>query len=330
MSYEVSVVIPTYNRADLLPHTLDSILRQTRKPAEVIVVDDGSTDNTQGVVARYRPKVRYLRIENSGVCRARNAGVAAATAPWLAFCDSDDLWHEERLALHLQMLQKAPDVAYGFTNFKIVMDGEWSATTKFDTSPRGYWELHRRDLTKDFFIIDESLFERLLVHQPVFVSTLLMTRDFFEAVGKWEESIGRVLSEDLEFHLRCVSRPPIGVLCAPLVGIRKHPDSVSARPFETTLGEIQILRYVLEHHPAAKEHKRAICEQIILRSAIAAEGAFAAGLLDKARELLAAVPRDRRSGRLRVKAAIARLPRPLARLARETALEIGNWKRRLS
>ena len=93
---DVSVVIPTYNRADWLPRTLASILGQTLEPMEVIVVDDGSTDGTEALARSFPPTVRYSRIENSGVCRARNAGVSLARGSWLAFCDSDDLRHPRK------------------------------------------------------------------------------------------------------------------------------------------------------------------------------------------------------------------------------------------
>jgi glycosyltransferase involved in cell wall biosynthesis len=93
---DVSVVIPTYNRADLLPRAIDSALAQTAPPVEIIIVDDGSTDDTPAVVMRYAERhagrVRSLRIPNGGVARARNAGIAAARSQWVALLDSDDEW----------------------------------------------------------------------------------------------------------------------------------------------------------------------------------------------------------------------------------------------
>src|SRR5579871_5754982 len=100
---DVSVIIPCYNRGPLIADTLRSVLGQTHIPAEVIVVDDGSTDNTAEVVAGF-PTVRYERIANSGVCRARNVGVGLARFSWLAFCDSDDLWEPDRLETQFRLL----------------------------------------------------------------------------------------------------------------------------------------------------------------------------------------------------------------------------------
>lgn len=98
MSVTVSVVVPTYNRADLIGETLERILAQTVPPAEVIVVDDGSTDDTPAVLARFGARIRVERIENSGEIDARNHGIRLARGTLIAFCDSDDLWEADHLA----------------------------------------------------------------------------------------------------------------------------------------------------------------------------------------------------------------------------------------
>jgi len=311
MNLEVAVIVPTYNRADLIVHALHSILGQSHKPAEVIVVDDGSRDDTEAAVRRFGSAVKYLCIENSGECRARNVGVSASSAPWVAFCDSDDVWHPDKLRLQARLFERVPEAEYGFTNFKTIVDGEWSAATKFDTSPPEYWNLPRREVGPGLFVVDVPMFESLLCHQPIFPSTLMMKRSFFEAAGRWREPLGRTPSVDLEFHLRCVSRPPVAVVSNPVVGIRKHAGNFSGDVFRTLVGEIEILRYVLAHNPAASQHGHAIQEQIILRSGDAAEAAFAAGQLEKARQLLEGVPHNRRSWRQQLKALIAASPKGL-------------------
>ncbi|HET6262971.1 MAG TPA: glycosyltransferase family 2 protein, partial [Chloroflexia bacterium] len=100
----VSVVIPTYNRAHCIAHAIDSVLRQALPPHEVIVVDDGSTDDTATVLARYDRRVRVLRQENGGVSVARNNGIAAASGQWIAFLDSDDEWAPQKLAAHAEAI----------------------------------------------------------------------------------------------------------------------------------------------------------------------------------------------------------------------------------
>jgi glycosyltransferase involved in cell wall biosynthesis len=220
-SFDVSVVVPTYNRADLLAQTLDSILDQTLKPREVIV-DDGSTDGTQILSRSFPPSVKYLQIENSGVCRARNVGVDLAAAPWVAYYDSDDLWHPQKLEAQARLLQAVPGLGYAFTNFSVVTNNVWSRDTKFDEAAPGYWNLPRRQVSPEAFVVDASLYERLIAFQPIFPSSMIMSRDFAQRVGPWVDALGRTLSEDLEFILRCVARPPIGVVSTPMVGIRKH------------------------------------------------------------------------------------------------------------
>jgi glycosyltransferase involved in cell wall biosynthesis len=93
----ISVVIPTYNRAVLLRRAVESVLRQTRKPDEVVVVDDGSTDDTASVASLFGHSIRYLRQQNAGSSAARNRGVEEARCEWIAFLDSDDVWTEAHL-----------------------------------------------------------------------------------------------------------------------------------------------------------------------------------------------------------------------------------------
>jgi glycosyltransferase involved in cell wall biosynthesis len=125
MSFDIAAVVPTYNRAELLRETLRSILAQSHRPAEVIVVDDGSTDGTAAMIKEFDGSVRYHAIENAGVCRARNIGVSLAKAPWIAFCDSDDLWRPDFLAQHVALLRAAPELSYAFSNFVPVRDNAW-------------------------------------------------------------------------------------------------------------------------------------------------------------------------------------------------------------
>lgn len=318
-SFDVSVVIPTYNRAHLLPQTLASILEQSTLPAEVIVVDDGSTDETEVLARSFRPPVKYARTENSGVCRARNVGASLATAPWIAFCDSDDLWHPEKLDSQVRLLRAVPGLEYGFTNFRVVTD-RWSSGTKFDEAPPGYWDLPRRSVGSDAFVVDAPLFERVLTYNPIFPSTIILSQDFFYRVGRWVEALGRTLAEDLEFTLRCVSEPPIGVLSTPLVGIRKHPGGFSADHLRTIKGEVEILRYVLREQPYARLQQAAVLDRIAKLNIGGADVCFHSGDLAGFREFLNVVPHENRSWSLRMKSLVARLPARVAEPLRRASL----------
>lgn len=111
----VSVVIPTWNRAHLLPRAVDSVLAQTVPPAEVVIVDDGSTDDTASVVSSYGARLRCIRQANAGVAAARNAGIAAARHDLIAFLDSDDWWRPRYLERQLPPFAD-PDVVCCFAN----------------------------------------------------------------------------------------------------------------------------------------------------------------------------------------------------------------------
>ena len=111
----VSVIIPTYNRAGTVSDAIDSVLSQVPPPDEVIVVDDGSTDNTRAVLAGYGDRIIAIHRENGGAGAARNTGIARATGDWLAFLDSDDLWLPGRLAVLHRDLDAADSDIVGHT-----------------------------------------------------------------------------------------------------------------------------------------------------------------------------------------------------------------------
>jgi glycosyltransferase involved in cell wall biosynthesis len=310
MHVPVSVVVPTYNRASLIGATLESILHQSYAPAEVIVVDDGSTDGTESVVSRFPGTVRYHRTENSGVCAARNLGVSLATSSWIAFCDSDDLWTSEKLAKQLTLHQKSL-VEFSFTNFRIVSGGVWEEQTKFDSAPPGFFTDFQP--TPQGLIARRAYYDDLLRFQPVFPSTLLMSKLFFQRVGGFKPELGRILSEDLEFILRSTQHWPIGVIVEPVVGIRKHEANVSKDCYLTTCGEIDILQYALQTHSLSQHSRELIAEQIIVRSIDAAGGAFARADFKGCARLLSRVPHARMGLKARLKFMIASCPRPIAR-----------------
>jgi glycosyltransferase involved in cell wall biosynthesis len=114
---EVSVVIPTYNRAALLPRAVHSVLANIRQGDEVIVVDDGSTDDTAAQMSPFIDRVRYARLSHGGAGATRNAGVRLATRPLVAFLDSDDIWMADKLALQRCLMEKRPDVLFCFSDF---------------------------------------------------------------------------------------------------------------------------------------------------------------------------------------------------------------------
>lgn len=120
----VSTIIPTYNRAHLVRRAVDSALQASSPGDEVIVVDDGSTDNTAQVLAQYGDRIRYFKITNCGLASARNFGIRQSDKALVAFLDDDDEWIPEKLTLQRQLMQARPEVLFSFSNFySILADG---------------------------------------------------------------------------------------------------------------------------------------------------------------------------------------------------------------
>ena len=113
----VSIIMPTYNRAEYIMEALNSIKRQTFKDYEIIVVDDGSTDNTKEIAAACEG-IRYICLDHGGIARARNTAVKAAKGKWIAFLDSDDLWKEDKLQKQVDYVRTHPDCRIVYTDFK--------------------------------------------------------------------------------------------------------------------------------------------------------------------------------------------------------------------
>jgi len=135
----VSVIIPTYNNADYIEETISSALNQTLKPEQVIVIDDGSTDDTENVVKRHQAHVDYLYQEHSGANTARNKGVENAIGQFVAFLDGDDLWETEKLETQMRCLHENPKVDAVFSHvqnfYSPDLDPVKQATLKVSLSP---------------------------------------------------------------------------------------------------------------------------------------------------------------------------------------------------
>ena len=114
----ISCIVPVFNGERYLREAVDSILAQTYRPLEIVVADDGSSDDTLAVVARYGKHVRYLSQPNSGPAAARNFGLRAALGDFVAFLDADDLWHPKKLTRQMARLRKRPGIDLCFTRYK--------------------------------------------------------------------------------------------------------------------------------------------------------------------------------------------------------------------
>lgn len=211
MTNRIGVIIPTFNRADLLPGAVDSVLAQSVADVEAIVIDDASTDDTQAVLERYRdePRVRVLRnATNAGIARSRNAGIAASTAPFIAMLDSDDLWLDrDKLAAQLDVLQRDPRCALVGTD-AIVIDR------------RGRDVGSIRNLGSD-----RAIRSTLFIKNQFVNSSVLIRRTALDDVGLFDVDIP--LMEDYELWLRIARRHGVANLRRPMTGYRVHDGNVS-------------------------------------------------------------------------------------------------------
>jgi len=309
--WRVSAIIPSYNRAKFLSETISCLLAQTSPPHEIIVIDDGSTDNTEEVVAKFGSTIRYQRIKNGGAPVARNVGAALATGDWLWFCDSDDLWRPDFLAKIRAIAETPPYPPFLFGNFQLVRNGAWELPAKFATAPAGFWENIASRKVAGGAIFTEPLYAHILKFQPIFPSTIVMLKSRFEAIGGFDAKFTRTASEDFEFTLRCVADAPVGMIEEPLVGIRRHTGNYSANQLANLLGEVDILRHAKAHHAGARNLGKEIDDEIRLRNLDALSLAFSNGNYALVRSLARDIGRGHFDTRQHVKVLLASLPQAL-------------------
>jgi hypothetical protein len=323
----VSVVIPSWNRAGLLPETLDAVLAQDCPAAEVIVVDDGSTDATAAVVGGYAPRVRLLRIANAGDLVARNHGLAAASGELVAFCDSDDVWRPGFLGAMQAIWRAEPGLRAAFANFDIIRDGTWQQISKFAQAPHGFWD-GLRPLGPGLAAFDAPIVARLIRFQPCFPSCLVADRRFLHDIGGWDESVGRTVGTDFATMLRLAEHAPIGVVQRPMVGIRKHATNHSGDVQAMNLGDAWILEHVLAHRPSLRPLAAVIGASVASRRRQALDTAFARQDFPAVRAIYRQLPGIARQASQRVKVAVAALPAPFGTMAGALLLGLGSLRAR--
>jgi glycosyltransferase involved in cell wall biosynthesis len=222
----VSVIIPTYNRADIVRKAIDSVLRQTYSNLEVIVVDDGSTDNTQSRLRFYGDRIRVLTQANCGPSVARNRGIAVARGEILAFLDSDDYWLPTKLARQLAVLNKAgPSVACCLCNCTIVYhDGTRRSTFEISdivpSYPSALW-------------LNPA--EVLLTRFVIFNQAVAVRRRVLEKAGHFHEGLP-FFCEDHELSLRLALQGPWAVIRDELVVCQDaSPGSLGQQALRDTI-----------------------------------------------------------------------------------------------
>lgn len=251
-----SVIIPTYNRCWILGEAIESVLSQTFRDYELIVVDDGSTDGTQNLLKRF-DNLTVLSQENKGVSAARNRGIAQASGKFLAFLDSDDVWLPEKLAVQMAFFDKQPEARICQTQEIWIRNGR-----------RIYPKQRHRKASGMFF-------ERSLALCLVSPSAVVVEKELMAAVGGFDETLPAC--EDYDLWLRIGCRYPVYLLDLPLVIKRGgHSDQLSAQRGLDKY-RIQSLKNILERGELSDSQRAATLAMLQKKCEIYATGCLKRG-----------------------------------------------------
>jgi glycosyltransferase involved in cell wall biosynthesis len=206
---EVSVIIPAYNAAAYIGQALESAFAQTFQDFEVLVVDDGSTDETASIVASFGDRVNYLRQDNAGSAKARNLGIRKSRGLFIAFLDADDLWLPDKLARQVALMREQPEVGMVFT--KHINFDETGATWPFRFDKR--------------LLMEGDVARNIFMRSGVGTPTVMVRREVFETVGLFEESLRQ--GQDDNMWVRIAAHCQVRLIDEPLVKVRNHSGRVT-------------------------------------------------------------------------------------------------------
>jgi len=263
---QFSVIIPTYNRREFLQKAVATVLSQTFGDWELIIVDDGSTDDTAAMVAGYTDaRIRCVVQENQGPAAARNYGLRLATAPWAAFLDSDDWWLPEKLQRAQEFIERCPEISVFHTK------EVWFRRGKFLPQKRR----HQKP--------DGRVYRQALPLCCISISTAVVRRSVFEQVGVFDESFEAC--EDYDLWLRITSRYEVRLIPEALTekdGGR--PDELSVRIWGLDRFRIRALVKMLETGELAPEDQSATVAELVKKCRIFAQGARKRGRIREAQD----------------------------------------------
>ncbi|MDB2562852.1 glycosyltransferase family 2 protein [Sulfurimonas sp.] len=245
----ISVVIPTYNRYEFLKRALESVYAQTYTVSEVIVIDDGSTDETSQIQKEF-PQINYIYQKNSGVSSARNLGIKNAMYEWIAFLDSDDTWHRDKLQLQVELHQKRPDLLISYT------DESWIRDAKEVKIP------------KKFRKYDGDIFSECLSHCIIAPSATLLHISLITKVGSFDERLE--VCEDYDLWLRIALEHEIGLVDKSLITkYAGHEDQLSFKHWGMDRFRVQSLEKLIE-----SSKKEIVRETLLIKYKLLLKGAI--------------------------------------------------------
>jgi len=268
-----SVIIPTYNRWPLVGEAIESVLAQSFTSYEIVVVDDGSTDGSAGLIVDRYPQARMMTQTNRGVSSARNVGIRMANARWLAFLDSDDLWADNKLERQRDFILADPLVRALHTDEIWLRNGR-------RVNP------HKKHRKTGSFEDGDELFRRSVGMCLVSPSSVVIHKDVFSNVGLFDETLP--VCEDYDMWLRIMALYPIHYLDEKLA-IKQNGtggDCIAKQLSASTWGMDRYRVYALEklagEESLSPERKRVVLEEIIKKAGIVADGAAKRGRVEEA------------------------------------------------
>ena len=218
----VSVVIPAYNAAPYVAEAVESVLAQTASPAEIIVVDDGSTDSTAAVLEPYQNRIRYIYQENAGVSAARNRAIEAANGDFMAFLDADDTWHPQKLEFQMEAFGRIPALGLVGTQGFFLPSSDLPRYDRLPDDP--------------FTFIN---WRQLTVKNHLYASSVIVRSSILNIAGDFDTALQG--PEDRDLWLRIAEISTVVNLNLPLTGYRIVPGSVSQQPARCQEGMERIL-----------------------------------------------------------------------------------------
>ncbi len=250
-----------------------SVLAQDDRNFELIVVDDGSTDGTDAVLASFsRERFRLLRQDRTGVSAARNRGIEAARGEWIALLDSDDEWLPAKLSRQRQFFREHPELNIGQTGEIWIRNGRRVNPMK-KHQKRGGW-----------------IFEHCLPLCVVSPSAVMIRRELFEEVGLFDETLPAC--EDYDLWLRIAAHYPIGLLDEPLmIKYGGHPDQLSFTEKYLDRYRIRALEKILESGTLSPENKRLAAKEMVNKCRIYGEGCLKRGKIEEGEQIIALAQR---------------------------------------
>ena len=235
----ISVIIPSYNSGKFLGEAIESVVNQTYKNIEIIVINDGSTDNTEEIAKKWQKRderVRYLKHkENKGLSAARNTGIRTSKGDVIAFLDADDIWLENKLEKQMDKIEKGADLVYS----DAILISEIGKKLG-----KNHWErIKIRPYSGKSCL--KLLFQRDFISPA---SSVILKKKIFEKIGGFDEKLKYV--EDYDFYLRALKEAiTIDYIKAPLLFYRLGSEQMSKKEIEMERGRIKVLHKFIFSYP---------------------------------------------------------------------------------